>query len=586
MVVGGLAFAGAACSTSDGSAPSTDAGSAERDAVGSDGGGEAEDGSAVTSRLEAPPPLTVDEESDAALVPIAQGIDHFDAADLPPGAHLDAKTGTVTFHPDFTQSGSYDIALTGRALPPHAAFEKTVHLALTVRPSITPIAPVIVAQTEGSGFTRLTVRQVTDAFLDSPGYAGRTFDAIVVVPKLAAGTRAPVIVSLHGFGGAPDPNAGSTTTFRIEPHDPYETYWWGYSDALPGAPPAGHAPPYTMRRVLHLVDWLLRAYPAADPDRVFASGASMGGAGALTMGLLHARHFAGVDATIAQAIPRNHRPSRIAQLTALWGSPAANLDGMWDVGDVTRVLRDVPEAREQLVFTKHGKDDPTIHFGAVVTRSALTGKTFYESLEEERIGHLSIWDEGAHGPADPVLGDHWWDASWSRVTDGKSRLGRRTAFPAFSRSSANGNPGDGSGNGKVPFEIETGYSANVDVPGDTGWSGDIAGALNRFLRWDATAITDERDSFAMPLFVVTSPGTAPPRDGYPTKGDLYAGTPPITVDVTIRRAQRFRPHAGEAVHWAFGGLAGDVAASPDGSVTVPALPLTTTATVLSLAARR
>jgi poly(3-hydroxybutyrate) depolymerase len=534
--------------------------------------------------LEAPPPITVDEEQELSLKVPSTGITRFEAEGLPPGARFDRATGTLTFRPDFTQSGAYDVSITGHAGGAPAPFVKTVHASVTVRDSIAPIAPVIVSTVAGAGFTRLVVRQITDTFLDSPGRAGRTFDAVVVVPTSAsAATPAPVVVSLHGFGGGPNANASSTTTFRIEPHDTDDTYWWGYGESLPGAPPtAGHVPAYTMRRVLHLVDWLRRTYPAADADRVFASGGSMGGAGALTLGLFHARHFAGIDATIAPAIPRNHRPSRVAQLTTLWGSPAANLDGTWDLIDLTRVMRDLPEARDQFVFTKHGKDDPTIHFGAVVTPSPLTKKTVYATFEEEHIGHLSVWDEGAHGPADPVLGDRWWDASWSRISDPKSYLTRRAPFPAFSRSSANGNPGDGTGNGKVPFSAESGYSASLAVPGDTGWSGDLAGALNRFLRWDTSTVIDTRDKLAISLYVVTSPGTAAPAAGYPTKGDLYTGPLPIRADVTPRRAQAFRLSPGESVRWRFGGEKGTVVAAGDGSVTVPGVGVGGAATVLEI----
>lgn len=574
--------AAAACGSSDepNAAPATPEGGSP---VLPGSGDDASTDALAPPSLVAPAPITVDEEEDVTVAMTSTGIRRFEAEGLPPGARIDRSTGTITFRPDFTQSGSYDVSVTGIAGTP-ASFMKTVHAVIVVRDSIAPIAPVVASSTTGAGFKRLVVRQVTDDFLDSPGRAGRAIDAVVVVPAAATATkRAPVVVSLHGFGGAPNASAASTTTFRIEPHDTDETYWWGYGAALPGAPPTkGHVHPYTMRRVLHLVDWLLRTYPAADPDRVFASGGSMGGAGALTLGLMHARHFAGIDATIAPAIPRNHRPSRIAQLTTLWGSPAANLDGTWDLIDLTRVLRDLPEARDQFVFTRHGKDDPTIHFGAVVTPSPLTKKTFYATLEDEHIGHLSVWDEGAHGPADPVLGDRWWDSSWSRVSDAKSFLTRRAPFPAFTRSSANGNPGDGTGNGKVTFSAESGYSAKVAVAGDCGWSGDLAGAFNRFLRWDTTGIVDTRDKLAIPLYVVTSPGTAPPKAGYPTKGDRYEGPLPIRVDVTPRRAHAFVTSPAESVRWRFGEVQGTAVAGADGSVTIPGLPLTTTPAVLEL----
>jgi hypothetical protein len=103
--------------------------------------------------------------------------------------------------------------------------------------------------------------------------------------------------------------------------------------------------------VLRLLEWVLSTYPSADPERVYLEGISMGGAGAMTLGLLHARHFCHVQAFYGQAIPRNHRPSRLAQLSGLWGAPAAGLDdgeglAAWDRMDLTRVIAELPEARD------------------------------------------------------------------------------------------------------------------------------------------------------------------------------------------------------------------------------------------------
>lgn len=536
--------------------------------------------------LEAPAPLQIDEEAEATIALRAAGIRRFDVDGLPPGARFDDAKAAIVFRPDFTQSGVYRIDVTGHGGTSAAPFLKTVRVELTVRDTVAPPQPTIAKSTVVDGGTRLVVRQVTDAFLDSPGKAGRAIEAAVFVPSAATpSARLPVVIGLHGFGGAPNATIVSKTAFRIEPHDPDATYWWGYAASLPSAPATqGAVPPYTLRRVLHLLAWVLRTQPGADPDRAFAVGGSMGGAGAFGLGLLHARHFAGVESQIAQAIPRNHRPSRVKQLTGLWGSPEANLDGTWDAQDVTRIVRDVPEARDQFVFTKHGKDDGTIHFGAVVTRSALTQRTLYEALAREHVGHYVVWDEGGHGPVDPVLGAAWWDSGWSRITDKKSFLSRNHAFPAFSGSSADGDPGDGTGNGKVAFSPERGYAAQVAVGGDTGWAGDLAGVHNRYLRWDTKSIVDTHERFAMAIHHVASsaaPGSAPPKAGYPPKGDR-ADLATIMVDVTPRRLQAFRIAPGERVRWIYGASGGTVTAASDGSVTIPKLSVGVTPMSLSL----
>lgn len=532
-----------------------------------------------------PAPRTIDEEVESTLPLVSSGFRVFTADNVPPGARLDPATGALTFRPDFTQSGSYDVVVTGHAGGPPATMTASVHVRFTVRNNIAPPAPVVVSTLPLGLFRRLSIRQTTDGFLDSPGNAGRTYEAVVTIPTSAsANEKAPVVVALHGFGASPWTTIGNATTIEIAPHDPDNTYWWGYADSLPGAPPSAsaHVRPYTARRVLHLIDWVLRTYPQADRDRVFSTGTSMGGGGAIALGLLYARHFAGIEATVAQAIARNHRPSRIAQLSTLWGSPELNLDGTWDTLDATRALRDDREARNQFVFSKHSKDDDTVHFGAAVFASPLTRASFYTSVEEQKIGHLSVWDEGSHTLFDPVMLPGWWDAGWSRVTDARSYLQRRTPFPAFTRSRANGNPGDGSGNGKVPFDPETGFSANVLIPGDTGWSGALAGAFNRFLRWDSSKTIDTRTRLVLPLRIVTGPGLPAPGSAYPTRGDLYTGPQPLVVDVTPRRAQAFLPLPNEVVRFRFGAASGTVQADGEGLVTIPNVGVTSAQTDLVL----
>jgi len=493
---------------------------------------------------------------------------------LPPGAVWDETTRTLAFTPDFLQGGKHwQVAITADDGTTRA--QGTVEIAAidTIRPPV----PVITAMTTATGYTRYTVTQTTDAYLDTAANAGRTFTAVITVPTTMPAS-VPVRVELHGFGGAPG-TAGSTGEIRIYPHDPSNTYWWGY-----GAP--GPVPEYTARRVLNLLGYVLATYPAADPERVTLDGGSMGGAGAMTIGLLHARHVAYVHALWGQAIAKNHRPSRVAQLQTLWGTPASDLDdgrgmGAWTRMDLTRALRDEPEARDQFLTIKHSKDDTTIHFGAAVMPSPLTQQTLYSALQTNHVGHFAIWDEGGHGDLDPVLGNNWWTAGWDPIFDTTALLRHDRAFPAFSKSSLDNDPGTG-GNGTRVYSAEAGYAGVVSVVADTGWAGDRAGAINRFLRWDGTKIVDTIDRFELPLRVIDGQGAAPTRAGDPTTGDKLDGTLPVTVDVTPRRVQAFRTRPGEMVAWTIGTQGGTVAADATGAVTVPAVVLDTSWATLVL----
>jgi hypothetical protein len=509
---------------------------------------------------------------------------------LPPGARFDELSRTLTFTPDFTQGGnSWLIGVTAV----NAAGEDQASFEIGVADTIHPPWPTIQATVPGSAYTKLDVVQETDGYLDSNGYAGRSFIARVYVPDGASSSNPmPVRVYLHGFGESPYDGPASGGQYRIYPHDPMNTYWWGYGDGLPGGV-SSSTPNYTQRRVLHLLEWVLRHLPGADAERVYVVGASMGGTGAANLGVLYARHFAFVESWIGQFVPRNHRPERVAQLTGLWGSPSDNrVDGtfledgtaigVWDRQDLCRALRDIPEARNQFVFSKHGKDDPTIHFGAVTHPSPLTQLSYYETVQREGIGHYAVWDEGGHGTADPVMGAAWWDTGWSLMFHPTSYLRRDRPFAAFAFADHDWDPGDGSGNGLVAWNDNSGYAGSVGQPGDTGWSGAIAGALNRFLRWDSAGIADENDRFEIPLFVLNGTGQAPPYLGYPSRGDLFDKTFPVLVDVTLRRIRRFTCFPGELVQFAFDGQVGTVIAASDGALTIPKLPLTPTPRTLVL----
>jgi hypothetical protein len=234
--------------------------------------------------------------------------------------------------------------------------------------------------------------------------------------------------------------------------------------------------------------------------------------------------------------------------------------------DLTRALAEDPEAWSPFVFTKHGKDDSTIHFGAMVIESPLTKQSFYEAL----VGHphYVVWDEGGHGTLDPVMPSGWWDGGWNRIHSDTAFVRSDLAVPAFSASLLDDDPGDGSGNGKVDWSPSAGFAGTVSVAGDTGWSGDIAGVRNRHLRWDATGIVDTRERFEIPLRVEAGEGANPPEEGYPTLDDQVAGSLPATVDVTIRNTQKLTLAPGQSVSWELGTQSGTTTARDDGSIVV------------------
>ncbi len=493
---------------------------------------------------------------------------------LPPGARWAEARGEVSFRPTFIQGGrrwrSHVTAVSD-------GNERGTDLCIEVEDTIAPPPPRVVATEARGDHDVLVLSQVTDDYLDSPGNAGRTFEAVVAVPYRIEGWSVPVRVDLHGFA-SPRPPGGAPGYFALYPHDPDNTYWWGYSSALPeGQPDACDTPDYTLRRVLHLLEWLLARYPAADEDRVYVTGNSMGGAGAATMGLRYARHFAFALERRGQLVPRNHRPARRSQLESLWGR-AESVEGEdcltpWDDGDLTELLHGSNEARQQLLFLYHGKDDATVHFGALVDPSPLTGLSFVETLRQLRVGHRVVWDESSHARPDPLLGRSWWSKGWHPGRDPVTYVRRDLAFPAFTAGSLDGEIGDHLGNGARPRDPSSGFAGRRKVAGDTGWDGDVAGAWNRYPRWLSDEIVDRHDRFEIPLRIATGEGDPPPAPGYPPTGERLEAELPATIDVTPRRLQAFQLVPGEAVRWAFGDRSGVVITDDDGTVTVQGLAL-------------
>ena len=125
-------------------------------------------------------------------------------------------------------------------------------------------------------------------------------------------------------------------------------------------------------------------------------------------------------------------------------------------------------------------------------------------------------------------------------------------------------------------------SIPASTASDTGWNGAIAGARNRWLRWDTTQAIDTRVAVELRLQVKSGTGQAPRQEGYPNEGDLFTAQLPVLVDVTPRRLKKFQLVPGELVRWEFGGRSGVVTTQSDGTVTVPQVPVTTSWQTLRL----
>lgn len=547
----------------------------------SEGVGQALDDGPRPPRLLGPTSVLFHEEEEGMIELEIEDRDGDDVrvwlTDLPPGAFFDESTRRLSFTPDFTQGGdSYTVGVT----LDDGLFRVETSVQVEIADDITPPSPEIRDEwVDEDGIRWLEIVQVTDTWLDPPALAGREVSALVAVPPASPAQRFPVRVSLHSYGGVPS-IAGWYEEIRVAPHDPDDTYWWGIDTDWPdGVVDGDDVPATTQRRVLHLLDFLLEELPEADSERVYTSGSSMGGTGALALGLRHARHFAAARGSWSMTMPRHHRPERITQLSSLWGSPETAPEdpdaSAWDAQDVSWLLSTSREARETWVGLHLAKDDPNVHFSALVAPSFAAGLSPLDALQVERVAHFVVWDEAGHGGDDPELGEGWWGSDLSPIHAETAFVRRDRPFVAFSHASHDGDPGSG-GNGFRPWSPDTGFAGDPAIVGDTGWAGDRAGALNRHLEWDGAEIIDGFDELHLRLRVradARGPGPAPSPGADPVVGDVWTGPLPVTVDVTPRRLRRFACRSGETLVWSFGASSGTVTCDAGGRFTIPSLAL-------------
>jgi hypothetical protein len=348
-----------------------------------------------------------------------------------------------------------------------------------------------------------TVAGVTDA----PGRGGRALPFVLTMPHAPADGLA-LRVFLHGYRGSLTAPVLDDLA-RLAVTDPEDTYWWGE-----GAGGQSVATPTTALRVLAIADWVLRQEPRLDPRGLHVAGSSMGGAGAVTLGMLYPHRFAWVLATLGQHVPAAHRPARVRQLERLWGprgEPArVDRNGPWGWQDLTLRWAEDPELRDLPMVFHHGLDDPIIHFGAVALPSPLSGESVAVAGTRQAASRWMAWDESGHGPTDPSLPPEWWLEGWD--PGARFQIGR--PHPVVVAASTDGDPGSGRGNGRVPWHVDRGFAGDVTVVGDTGWQADRRGTLGHGLHWQAERQVDEVHAWSACLWSdepVTDARVAPRR---------------------------------------------------------------------------
>jgi hypothetical protein len=306
-----------------------------------------------------------------------------------------------------------------------------------------------------------------------------------------------------------------------------ETFWFGYY-CVPQW--ADHKQPraynFTERRTLWLIDWVKNRY-GVDPERVYAEGGSMGAWGTASFALRHPDLFAAIYP---------NRPRMI--------QPA--LPSLVKIARETRIVMDDGKTNydERMDMTRfasaHHDDLPFIGWCCGRKDGFATFKEQIEmvnALTAAHHGFAFAWNDGNHSSGATPMREikRWYPPE---------KFARNKSYPAFGNSSIDGDLGQGE------TEVTEGKRTRKVLKDDNG---ELEGGINLGFVWKEVA--DDGSSWSVTL------------SNQLTKDEM-------TVDVTPRRCQKFKPRPGEMLKWSVAdGGSGTVVADKWGLVTVTAVKI-------------
>src|SRR5262249_13833295 len=267
--------------------------------------------------------------------------------------------------------------------------------------------------------------------------------------------------------------------------------------------------PFTANQLLWITNWLAQRY-GADPERITVGGNSSGGVGSNNVGFRHPELF-------VAAYPMVGRVRRV---------PAVPVDGKFDREKGALMADGKTQYYDHVDGPKfaaeHHEDLPFLGWACGRNDGYATWPEHIDmvkALTASHHGFAFAWNNGGHGEGGRPM------VHISKYF-GAEKFARNRSYPAFGNSSLDNNMGNGD-------------------PKD----GDLEGAIN--LGFDWKDVLDEEGRWSVTL-----------------ANDLAKDE--MTVDVTPRRCQKFKPRPGEQVRWTTSnGDSGSITVDKWGLVTVP-----------------
>lgn len=387
------------------------------------------------------------------------------------------------------------------------------------------------------------------------GAAGQNRSSFYVVAPRTPHKNAPLCVVLHsanttGFdylgsqflnrkiNGGDDPGGVMT----LIPDDCYSLYlnstnneWWGWGMVRNDPTRYASIPTPVEKRVLDTIEWVAAHYEI-DRNRIYASGTSMGGCGALGICLPHGDIFAAVMVVV---------PAGTEYVALRRGFPAAPAAG------ASPAERDLWTKR----ISGFGLPDPppVVDFSAPNDTWSKTQPVLLNAALAGRLPLVVGWGPFGHTAfRTPILKYPECEVAmafpWLEIH-------KNAAYPVFTNASSDQ---------RAPWlGTKSGF--------------DESGQINAYFRWKDQQ--DEPSKFTMKLWIAHPTVKNPPT----TMPDAS------TADVTLRRLQRFNVRPGKTYTWRMVRNGKQVASgkiTPDAAnlLNFPKLALTTTPAELSVKA--
>ena len=313
-----------------------------------------------------------------------------------------------------------------------------------------------------------------------------------------------------------------------------ETCWFGYFCIPRGAKHAEpRAYPFTERRLDWMIRWVMQRYKA-DPLRVYSAGQSMGGMACTQFSLRRPEVFAAVYPRL-QRVRQSWLPAVLPGVRSInrgrYKKPTPMADGRTDYFEHMDSVKWVREHHEDLPFYgwSCGRHDWVEPWKAYIE--------MVRALTANHHGFAMAWTDGGHssGTARVIarVNKHY----------GPEKFARNRSYPAFGNSSID----DDMGTGELVEETVGGKKVRQLKDGDK------TGGVNLGFAWSDLA--DEAGKWSARL-----------------SNELCEDE--MTVDVTPRRCQKFRPQAGAKLAWtASTGQSGKLTADAWGLATVEKLKI-------------